>query len=127
MKKVVLLLLFLSLIGCGSLNYNINSGNSLLSKNNLEKIEKGGTTKKEVLALLGEPMMKTQSGVLGEMWTYSKSTQHHYSKNFWQYCFIGKQVSIETISVCIIFDGDIVKDITISEVNPSQTLTYQKL
>jgi len=100
----------------------INSGNQNLTKSFVDGIKKGKTTKQEISSALGQPQFKTNTGILGEMWTYSRSQEKHYAKNL----FSGDQVSGWSASVCITFDGDVVKDVTTSEFNPYQNVTLQR-
>lgn len=123
MNKSVLLLAVLLVCGCSPSGYIINSGNQNLTKPFLDSIEKGKTTKKEILSTLGQPQFKTSNAVLGEMWTYSRYQEKHYAKDF----FSGDTVSGWSVSVCITFDGDVVKEVTTSEVNPFQTVTLQAI
>lgn len=122
MSRLALILAVLLVSGCASSGYIIETGNKKLTKPFIESIEKGKTTKQEILSALGQPQFKTQAGILGEMWTYSRSQERHYAKNF----FSGDEVSGFIASACITFDGDIVKDVTLSEVNPYQDVTLQR-
>jgi outer membrane protein assembly factor BamE (lipoprotein component of BamABCDE complex) len=123
MNKTALLLAVLLVCGCSPSGYIISSGNTNLTRHFIDSIEKGKTTKKEILSVLGQPQFKTNNDILGEMWTYSRYQEKHYAKNF----FSGDTVSGWSVSVCIIFDGDIVKEVTTSEVNPFQTTTLQAI
>lgn len=124
MKNLTLLFVVFLMSGCSSMSsgYVINSGNQNLTKAFVESVEKGKTTKQEIIAALGQPQFKTNSG-FGEMWTYSRYHEKHYAKNL----FSGDEVSGWSVSVCFIFDGDIVKEVTSSEINPFQTVTLQAI
>lgn len=118
--SVAVLLVF---AGCSPSGYVINSGNQSLTKPFVESIKKGKTTKQEILSSLGQPQFKTQNAVFGEMWTYSRYQEKHYAKDF----FSGDTVSGWSVSVCITFDGDVVKDVTTAESSPFQTVTLEQL
>ncbi len=61
----------LTLFGCATSSYTY--GNDFSSKN-VSKIEKGKTTTKELVAMFGQPFMKSVISKISEKWVYSYST-----------------------------------------------------
>ncbi len=60
----------LALTGCATSSYTY--GNNF-SSSNVNKIEKGKTTTKELVAMFGQPFMKSVISKTGEKWVYSYS------------------------------------------------------
>jgi outer membrane protein assembly factor BamE (lipoprotein component of BamABCDE complex) len=125
MKKVLSLsLMIIFLAGCTSV-LRQDLGSKTLIPDNINKIERGKTTQKEILAIFGEPMSKTMAGQFGTMWTYSRSTSST-TTNF--FAFAPKYEARGT-ALTVTFDNDsLVKDYYYSEVNPIQegTVTYER-
>ncbi len=110
MKRILIVMLSLfltaTLVGCVTQGRKIDSENA-------SKIQKGVSTKEDVLRLLGKPQSVTSSGSF-ESWIYSSS-----SYDFANSLFRGitlRSPHIESESKMIMFDGNVVKDIiSISE------------
>ena len=119
MRKLFLLMLCLGLVGCATTSLNENYGNFNLTQENVAKIQKGVTTKEEILSLFGQPMSKIQNSSLGEMWTYAHTKSKTTPPPF--FSMQDFKVEVQSYSVTLTFDDKgIVKDFTSYEVNPVQ-------
>lgn len=124
MKKYLLLILVIILAGCTSV-LRQDIGSKTLIPDNINRIERGKTTQKDVLAIFGEPMSKTQAGQFGTMWTYSRSTSST-TTNFFAF---SPKYEAKGSALTVTFDNDgMVKDYYYSEINPIQegTMTYER-
>lgn len=127
MKRTSCLLFCVILLsGCaGTMRQDF--GTRTLTQENVSKIERGKTTQADIVAMFGQPMSKIQSGVLGTMWTYSRSVST--TKMPGLFSFSAPQYDMGSYGLTVTFDEKgVVKDISSSEINPIQqgTITYQE-
>lgn len=126
MKRAFILLLCLGFCGCATTNvYKSEYGTKNLTTENVNKIQRNKTTQMEILALFGEPMMKTQSTAVGTMWTYS----HAVSKTIDHLGFPIRMPETEsrTYTLAVKFsDNGVVTDYTYLEMNPLMQGTFVK-
>jgi outer membrane protein assembly factor BamE (lipoprotein component of BamABCDE complex) len=97
MKYVPLLFLLVLIAGCA-----VRSGHEL-NMAEINAIERGKTTKQQVLDRFGTPMQTTQ-GSSGEMWAYSYVDAGYGTP----IGIVGKNTRMDTLTIT--FDGEVVKD-----------------
>ena len=117
MREIIILMLVVGLLnGCATGDaLTTNYGTKELTQENVGKIIKGKTTQNEVLEIFGEPMSKTQSGIIN-MWIYSRSITKSIDNNIW-----APEIKAMSYGLTVMFDEKgIVKDYSYSEVNPMQ-------
>lgn len=121
MKKMVLIFLLilvgLGFIGCASTR-TIKTGTPSLQTEKYDQIEKGETTKTDILHIFGAPESKTtKHDGLGEMWEYIYS-EIEVKTSFSPLLFIPTKSEFrgEKRTLCITFDRDgVVLDYYVSE------------
>lgn len=124
--KIFLVIILLFSSGCATSGYQIDTGTQNLTTDNVNKIVKGKTTQDEIIAMLGQPMIKNQAGVLGTMWTYSRSTQTNPGMGFFD--LSGPKQELSSVGLTITFDeNNIVKDYSYIESNPMMNVSIKKL
>jgi hypothetical protein len=88
---------------------------------NISRIEKGKTSKKDILQYFGEPPTM-ESAPLGEVWTYTYVAKDTTAAGVLGHVTIGVDQAETTVEkLTIIFDGDLVKDYDYSHSNHTDT------
>jgi len=101
----MVLLIFILAAGCQNMGSPIDAGG-------VAKIERGVTTKDEVLSILGEPESKSIVGGV-ESWGYLDMNNNLAESLFRAATFRAPKVN--QVSVTIMFDRDVVRDVRYSE------------
>lgn len=125
MRKITIIFLFcLLLMGCAtSRTLTYDYGAKKLTEENTNKIMRGKTTKQEVLIILGNPTMKSNSA-LGEMWIYTRSITQQKLTLFMGWAYDPN--ASKTSSMSITFDEKgVVKDFSTFEMGTMMTGTVE--
>lgn len=109
MKQLLMLIILFSITGCASVGTKI-------TQEQITRIEKGKTTKQEVIQLLGKPTMITTTSdttVLVYIHSVAKNTVGNFIP---VYNVIHTEVKSDTETFSITFDNqDVVKDYSLSQ------------
>lgn len=107
MKKSLAVLGFLLCVGCAQIDVGTN-----LDQPKVDQIVKGQTTKAEVTKILGEPTEKEAGGGV-EHWIYINRLTSASPKLAW--IGVGYQGDVKEKRLTIVFDHNLVKDVSFSE------------
>lgn len=128
MKRLLISILFLVLVGCKTTE-PLTSKNSSLTQGNVQmNLTVGETSKSEVLENFGSPNVTTRDGSGQEVWSYQRAaqvSQSSSSEGYWTIIFAGQsssatgfESSSRMITLIIKFDeNDIVTDFKSRESN----------
>lgn len=106
MKSLAICGLFLC-IGCAQINVGMD-----LDKPSVDQIVRGQTTREEVTKILGQPTERAAAGGV-EHWTYINRLTSASPKLAW--VGLGYEGDVKEKTLTIVFDHNLVKDVSFSE------------
>jgi outer membrane protein assembly factor BamE (lipoprotein component of BamABCDE complex) len=94
---------------CITMLPSCSTGGAQFDTENIQRIEKGKTTKTDVVNYFGDPLRK-ESAPLGEVWTYTYVKSATTAAGVVTHIVGVEQSRTNVDKLVVIFDGDIVKD-----------------